>query len=124
MGLILTMGGTARLARQVHTTFAAELLLTGTPITAAQALAAGLINRVVATEDVLSVALELASTIAANAPLAVRAAREILRSAGELTATELLAMERRRGHELERTLDAVEGPLAFTEKRPARFLGR
>ena len=71
-----------------------------------------------ATEDVLSVALELASTIAANAPLAVRAAREILRSAGELTATELLAMERRRGHELERTLDAVEA------RWPSRRSGR
>ena len=124
MGLIPTMGGTARLAHQVHAAFAAELLLTGASITAAQALAAGLINRVVPTEDVLNVALELATAIAANAPLAVRAAREIVRSADELTATELLGLERRLGHELEQTLDAVEGPRAFMEKRPARFLGR
>jgi len=41
-----------------------------------------------------------------------------------LTATELLGLERRLGHELEQTLDAVEGPRAFMEKRPARFLGR
>ena len=124
LGLILTMGGTARLARQLHAPFAAELLLTGAPISAAQALAGGLINRVEAADDVLSVALELAAAIAANAPLAVRAACDIIRSAGELTDTELLALERRRGHEVQQTLDAVEGPRAFMAKRPARFLGR
>lgn len=124
VGLIPTMGGTARLALQVHRAFAAELLLTGAPVTASQALEAGLINRVVPAGDVLDVAMELALVIAANAPLAVRAARDIVRSATELGETELLALERDRGHELERTLDAVEGPRAYLERRPARFLGR
>ena len=124
LGLIPTMGGTARLALQVHRAFAAELLLTGAPVTAAQAFEAGLINRVVPPDDVLDVAMEMAVTIAANAPLAVRAAREIVRSASELDETGLLSLERDRGHELERTLDAVEGPRAYLERRPARFVGR
>ncbi len=124
LGLIPAMGGTARLGRQLPPALAAELLLTGAPMLADAALAAGLVNRVVPASDVLGVALEFAEAIAANAPLAVRAAREVLRASGDLTETEALVLERRRSDELARTADAVEGPRAFLEKRPPRFEGR
>lgn len=124
VGMILTMGGTARLALQTHAALAAELLLTGSLVDAPTALAAGLVNRVVPSAEVLTVALSLAATIAANAPLAVRAAREIVRAAPALSAAALFELERLRGEELAATADAVEGPLAFVEKRPANFLGR
>ena len=124
LGLIPAMGGTARLARQLPPALAAELLLTGAPISAAQALAAGLVNRVVPAEQVLDVSMELATTMAGNAPLAVRAAREVLRASVDLTEAEALDLERARSDELARTADAVEGPRAFLEKRPPRFEGR
>lgn len=124
LGLIPAMGGTARLARQLPPALASELLLTAAPITAAQALAAGLVNRVVPADEVLATALELAGAIAANAPLAVRAARAVIRAAGDLTESAALDLERRHSDTLARTADAVEGPRAFLEKRPPRFEGR
>ena len=68
-------------------------------------------------------AVGLAQAIAANAPLAARAARRVLRSSGDLSTEEALALEARLSAELATTADAVEGPRAFLDKRPARFTG-
>ena len=72
---------------------AAEVLLTGDNMTAEDAQAVGFVNRVVAAEEVLDTAMALATMIAGNAPLAVRAAREVLRKSTDLTQAEALALE-------------------------------
>lgn len=124
LGLIPAMGGTVRLGRLVSPALAAEMLLTGNPIEADGALAAGLVNYVVGAEKVEQVALELAATIAANAPLAVRAAREVMRQSADLSEADALALESARSEVLSGTEDAREGPRAFMEKRPPVFKGR
>jgi enoyl-CoA hydratase len=123
LGLIPAMGGTARIGRHLPPVRAAEMLLTARPITSEQALDWGLLNRVAPAEAVLSVALELAEAVAANAPLAARAARRVLRSSADLTDVAALELESRLSAELAATSDAVEGPRAFVEKRPPRFTG-
>ena len=108
LGLIPAMGGTARLARQMPPALASEILLTGNQISAERALDAGLVNRVVPAEQVMEIAMEYARTIADNAPLAVRAAREIMQQSRDMSEREALEMERSRAQELATTEDAVE----------------
>jgi enoyl-CoA hydratase len=124
LGLIPAMGGAATLNRHMPRALATEMLLTGDPISAEAALAAGFINRVVAADDVLPAATALARTIAANAPLAVAAALDLLRTSGDLTEAEALRREAEASARLMQTEDAVEGPRAFFEKRPPAFKGR
>ena len=124
LGLIPAMGGTARLGRQLPPALASEMLLTGNPISAERALEAGLVNRVVPTEQVVEVAMEYAKTIAENAPLAVQAARQVMRLSSDMSEREALEIERSRAQELATTEDAVEGPRSFLEKRPPVFKGR
>jgi enoyl-CoA hydratase len=124
LGLIPGMGGSAKPTRHVPGALAAELLLTGDPISAESALAAGFLNRVAVAEEVLDTALALARTIAGNAPLAVRAARDVLRQSRDLSEAAALALEAQHGEHLRRTEDAVEGPRSFLEKRAPVFKGR
>ncbi len=124
LGLIPAMGGTAKLARHMPAALAAELLLTGAPITAERAAAAGFVNHVVPADEVQGVAMKLARTIAGNAPLAVAAARDVLRKSPDLSAADALALEAAATDRLTATEDAVEGPRAFLEKRPPVFKGR
>ena len=124
LGLIPAMGGTARLARLVSPALAAEMLLTGNPIDADAALAAGLVNYVVGADKVEDVAVELAATIAANAPLAVKAARRIMRQSVDLSEAEALALESAETDIIAQTEDAQEGLRSFTERRPGDFKGR
>ena len=124
LGILPGMGGTARLARQIPPALASEMLLTGTPIDAAAALAAGLINYVVDADKVVDVAMDLAATIAANPPLAVRSARNVTRRTADLTEAKAITLETEELAFLATTEDAVEGPRAFMEKRPPMFKGR
>jgi enoyl-CoA hydratase len=100
------------------------MLLTGNAISAERALVAGFVNRVVEAEAVLGTATELARTIAANAPLAVAAARDLLRASFDQTEAEALDYETTLSARLAKTEDAVEGPRAFLEKRSPVFKGR
>jgi len=124
LGLIPAMGGTATLIRHMPRAVAAEMLLTGNTISADSAMAVGFVNRVVEAEAVLATATELAQTIAVNAPLAVAAARDLLRTSFDQTEAEALEYETTLSIRLAKTADAVEGPRAFLEKRSPVFRGR
>jgi crotonobetainyl-CoA hydratase len=119
-GLIPGAGGAFRLLRQLPQRVALELLFTGESIAAVDALRWGLVNRVVPGGQALPAALELATAIGRNAPLAVQASKRIAYGASDgvrddedrfwtLTAREFEA--------LSHTKDAQEGPRAFMEKR-------
>ena len=123
LGLIPAMGGTARLARHLPRAVAMELLLTAQPRLSDALAETGLINRLVPASEVLSTAHELAEVIAANAPLAVAAARAVIRASADATEDEALAMEAERSALLAGTDDAREGPRAFMEKRTPVFRG-
>ena len=124
LGLIPAMGGTARLARQVPSALAMELLLTAKPVTSDSLATSGLFNRLVDAAEVGSVAHEVAGVIAGNAPLAVAAARAVVRASSDLSEREALDLEQAESNRLAATDDAREGPAAFMEKRPPRFTGR
>jgi enoyl-CoA hydratase len=124
LGLYPTGNATVLLPRQIGWVHAQELLLTAQPIDAQRALAIGLVNRLVSPAALLPTALATADTIAANAPLAVRATRAGVR---ELLALPLEAAYRRQeeiGRPLRRTEDAREAQRAFVEKRRPVWKGR
>lgn len=101
-----------------------ELLLTAEPITAQRAREIGFVNHVVPLAELLPKCFALAEKIAANAPLTVRAARELIYLSTEMGRT---AAQRAATHLFDRvyrSADAQEGPLAFREKRPPQWKGR
>jgi crotonobetainyl-CoA hydratase len=125
-GLVPGAGGVLRLAQQIPPKRAAELLLTGASFTAAEAATWGLVNRVVPAGETLASAIELASAIAGNAPLAVRAVLRLLRDCAQESSWTDAPWDRNRA-ELERlfpSADAHEGARAFLERRAPRWTGR
>ncbi|KRC54185.1 enoyl-CoA hydratase [Nocardioides sp. Root79] len=126
-GIIAGAGGVFRLPQQVSPKIANELIFTGEPVTAARALELGLVNRVVAADEVMATALGLADLIAANAPLAVQASKRVSQQLIDGVAVteehrwEISAAERAGVRESE---DAKEGPRAFAEKRPPVWRAR
>ncbi|MCL6522494.1 MAG: enoyl-CoA hydratase/isomerase family protein [Firmicutes bacterium] len=124
LGIIPGAGGTQRLPRRIGRYRASEWILTGARYTAEEALAAGLVNRVVPDEQLLEAARELARSIAARPRQAVRAAKEALRASERLPLDEGLRLERHLFEELFATQDKQEGMRAFLEKREPRFTGR
>ncbi len=122
-GLFPLGGSTIRLRRQIPYTIAAELLLTGRQMSAAEAKDVGLIGHVVPDGQALTKARELADRIAANGPLAVQAVLQSLRESANLTEEEGLARELELGWPVFASNDAKEGPKAFAEKRDPTFTG-
>ena len=119
------MGGSAvRLRRQIPYTVAAEILLTGKHITAAEALRIGLVGHVVPDGQALEKAKEIAATICENGPLAVEAILRTLHETDGMTEREALAHEFEYGFAVFRSEDAKEGPRAFAEKRKPNFQRR
>ena len=115
---LFPMGGSAvRLPRQIPYTVAADLLLTGRHITAAEAKDIGLIGHVVPEGEALEKALEIADQIAANGPLAVRAVLRTMRETEGMAEEEAFAVEAPIGLSVFTSADAKEGPRAFAEKR-------
>jgi len=117
-------GGTQRLPPVVGPTLAAQMILSGEPIDAARALAAGLVSELCEPEQLLETPMARAQTIARNAPLAVIAAKRALRAAGGMHDVERLDFERKLFNELALTEDRNEGRLAFREKRAPVFKGK
>lgn len=122
-GLFPTGGCTVRLPVQIPFVHAMELMLTAEPIGADRAARVGLVNQVVPREELLERAIQVATCIAENAPLAVQAIRRSLRECLGRPQSEALDMEARLAAPIFRTHDAIEGPQAFSEKRSPRFRG-
>lgn len=123
-GIIAANGGTQRLLGQLPHAIAMEMLLTGDSIDAAAALRFGLVNRVVPKAQLMDAALEIAQRIAANAPLAVQAAKELALRSEELGLAAGLRFEQFVQQTLRLSEDAAEGRAAFAEKRAPQFKGR
>ncbi len=123
-GLFPLGGSTVRLRRQVGYAHAMEILLTGKTFTAAEALAMGLVSRVVPAGEALAEAKRLATLIADNGPLAVQAIKRSVQETEGLPEEEALARELAIGWPILATDDAKEGPRAFLEKRKPAFKGR
>ena len=124
LGIIPGGGGTQRLARVLGKQRAMELVLTGRRITAEEAAALGIVNRVVPAGEWLPAARELAQTVARRPPLAVRLAKEAVLGADETALAAGLEHERRLYELAMATEDRVEGMTAFIEKRRPEFRGR
>lgn len=123
-GLIPSGGSLARLPRHIGWANAMEIILAATSIEAERALAMGLINRVVAPADVGATARAICDRIAEGAPLALSRAKEaVLRSSG-CDLAQAFQIEQACQAVVMASEDAREGPLAFMERRPPRFLGR
>ena len=117
-------GGTQRLPRLVGRGKALEMILTGARIPADEALRIGLVERVVPAGEALEVARELARTIAAKAPTALRYAKEAVVKGLGMSLEDGLRLEGDLSALLRTTDDRVEGAKAFLEKRAPRWTGR
>lgn len=119
------MGGSAvRLVRQIPYTLAADLLLTGRHIKAAEAREIGLIGHVVPDGQALTKALEIAEVISNNGPVAVQAVLKSIRETEGMPENEAFKIDTQLGIKVFTSEDAKEGPKAFAEKRTPRFQGR
>jgi enoyl-CoA hydratase len=117
-------GGTQRLPRVVGRGKALELILTAARIDATEALRIGLVERVVPAGEALKAAQELAATLAAKAPLALRYAKEAVVKGLELPLADGIRLEGDLSTLLRTTEDRLEGAKAFLEKRKPRWQGR
>ena len=123
-GLIAGAGGLVRMPKRLPLAIALELAMTGDPIDAERALALGLVNRVVPAGSLGDEAVALADRIAANAPLAVRHSRDVIRRSADVPEAEGWKISQAAVSVVFSSEDAMEGPVAFAEKRPPRWKGR
>jgi len=123
-GVIPGNGGTQRVLDQLPHAIAMEMLLTGDGIDAASAERWGLVNKVVPQAELLATAYGYARKIAANAPLAVQAAKELALRSRDLDLTSGLRLESVLNRMLMQTEDAKEGPAAFSARRVPQFKGQ
>ncbi len=124
LGVTPGMGGSQRLTRAIGKAKAMEMCLTGRMMDAAEAEQAGLVARVVAADRLVDEALAIAGEIAAMAPLAAIATKEMVNAAYETNLAQGILFERRLFHGLFGTEDQKEGMAAFVAKRDAEWKGR
>jgi E-phenylitaconyl-CoA hydratase len=123
-GVFPANGGTQRIIQQLPHAIAMEMLLTGESIDAATAARWGLVNKVVPLPQLMDSAMDYAKRIAANAPLALQAAKELALRSRDLDLTSGLRMEQLFLRLLQDTEDVQEGAAAFAAKRKPQFKGR
>jgi enoyl-CoA hydratase len=124
IGIIPGAGGTQRLTRAVGKAVAMEVMLAGRRLTADEALAAGLVNRVYPVERYLAEAVALAGKVAGMPRVAVALAKDAVNQACELGLSKGLAYEKRNFYIAFATDDKAEGMAAFVEKRPPQWTNR
>jgi enoyl-CoA hydratase len=122
--LLASGGGVVRLPRALGTRIAMEAVLTGEPVTAERAYQLGMVNRLVASEDVLDAALTIAAAIASGAPAASRAARRIVQDTWDRDEGSLHAEAAEASVRLRTMADTQEGVQAFLERRAPTWAGR
>jgi enoyl-CoA hydratase/carnithine racemase len=122
--LIATGGALLRLPRALPRNVAMELALTGDPIDAERGYELGLVNRLAEPGDALTVALELAESIAANGPLALTATKRILVESSDWPDSEFFERQNEISAPVYESEDAREGATAFAEKRAPQWKGR
>jgi len=103
---------------------ALEMAMTGDPIDATRAHDLGLVNKVVPAATLLEEAVALAERIAANAPLAVRYSKSVMKQAAEVSEAEGWKINGAAVGVVFSSADAMEGPIAFAEKRPPNWQGK
>jgi enoyl-CoA hydratase/carnithine racemase len=124
LGIMPGAGGTQNLPRAIGERRAKEIIMTGRPFHADDALQWGLVNSVCAPGEVLTKAHETANVIAANAPLSVRQVKKSIRYGGQMELRTALRFEVEAYNHLIDTEDRMEGVRAFNEKRPPKFQGK
>ena len=124
LGILPGYAGTQRLSRLVGKGKAMELILTGVPITADEAMRIGLVNRVVAAADLMTEARTLAQQLARNAPIAMAYIMSAVNEGLEMPFAEACAFEATLFGLVASTEDMREGTRAFLEKRKPQFKGR
>ena len=124
LGIMPGAAGTQNLPRAVGVRRAKEIILTGTPFTAEQALAWGMVNKVCADGELMSEVQAVARRIAENAPVSVRQAKKALDKATELDRMSGYAFEIEAYNRTVVTEDRQEGITAFNEKRKPKYKGR
>lgn len=123
-GIIAANGGTQRIMRQLPYAIAMEMLLLGDDMDAETALRWGFVNRVVPREELLGAAQDMAARVAANAPLATQAAKELAVRSFDMSLSEGLRFEQFTNRILSRSEDAAVARAAFAEKRKPEFRGQ
>jgi enoyl-CoA hydratase/carnithine racemase len=123
-GLIAGAGGLIRMPKRLPMAVALELAMTGDPIDAERAQSLGLVNKVVPAATLLDEALALAERIAANAPLAVRYSKSVMKRAADVPESEGWKINQEAVGIVFSSADAMEGPVAFAEKRPPNWQGK
>jgi enoyl-CoA hydratase len=124
LGLIPGFGGTSRLVRRVGLAWAKELVLVAEPISAGEAAAIRLVNRVFEPDALLPAAIAAGEAVAARGPVATRLAKEIMQQGQDADVRTAHALEQRAFGLSFASEDRVEGTTAFVEKRDPRFVGR
>lgn len=124
LGIVPGFGGTARLVRVVGRNTAMEWILAGNNVPAQEALRVGLVQKVLPAAELMPAAMDLARTLAARGPLAVRAARRLVRNAQDVPLADALDAEARGFATLMAGHDAKEGMQAFLQRRNPEFRGQ
>ena len=123
-GLAAAAGGLVRLPRQVPPRLAMELALTGDFVSAGRAAEMGLINRVVPDGTALDAAKELAASICANGPLAVKISKQVVAGSADWSSEEMWEKQQALVMPVFTSEDAIEGATAFAEKRAPNWKGK
>lgn len=124
LAIIPGAGGTQRMTRAVGKAIAMDMVLSGRRLSAEKALRFGLVSRVAPDDQVMTLTLDVATTIADKSPVALRLAKEAVNAAFETTLAEGIRLERRLFTMLFATEDQKEGMAAFVEKRKAVWQGK